>query len=319
MKRFAFPLMFVFLFSSAFTVAQNSDASDPYKQKLDRLEALTRQSETDWRFHADDPHPEDPALNDSNWGTLTVHNISGSSESNASEEHWAGTRVFRRWIQVPEKINGYAAQGSRVSLELKFDSSDGLRMTVFSNGATLYRGSHDDLLPMLLTENAHPGQKFLLAVRVVAKDDQKTSFIHSEITIEPPHMRPNPTLLRMQILSAQPIINAYEQGKPERQEQLDAALKAIDFSPLDRGDQAGFDDSLRHAQDKLKSLKPFLQQFNIRIVGNSHIDMAWLWPWTETVEVVRNTFQSVLDLMREYRNFKFTMSSARTYEWMQEK
>ena len=47
--------------------------------------------------------------------------------------------------------------------------------------------------------------------------------------------------------------------------------------------------------------------------------MAWLWPWTETVEVVRNTFRSVLDLMREYPDFKFTMSSARTYEWMQEK
>jgi alpha-mannosidase len=34
---------------------------------------------------------------------------------------------------------------------------------------------------------------------------------------------------------------------------------------------------------------------------------------------VRNTFQSVLDLMREYPDFKFTMSSARAYEWMQEK
>src|SRR5204862_3666717 len=47
--------------------------------------------------------------------------------------------------------------------------------------------------------------------------------------------------------------------------------------------------------------------------------MAWLWPSTETVEVVRNTFQSALDLMREYPDFKFTMSSARTYEWMEEK
>ena len=47
--------------------------------------------------------------------------------------------------------------------------------------------------------------------------------------------------------------------------------------------------------------------------------MAWLWPWTETVEVVRNTFQSVLDLMHEYPDFKFTMSSARTYVWMEEK
>jgi len=41
--------------------------------------------------------------------------------------------------------------------------------------------------------------------------------------------------------------------------------------------------------------------------------------WTETVEVVRNTFRSALDLMREYPDFKFTMSSARTYVWMEEK
>ena len=75
--------------------------------------------------------------------------------------------------------------------------------------------------------------------------------------------------------------------------------------------------SLKQAQSKLEALKPWLQQFNFRIVGNSHIDMAW--PWTETVEVVRNTFQSVLDLMREYPDFKFTTSSARTYEWMHEK
>ena len=62
-----------------------------------------------------------------------------------------------------------------------------------------------------------------------------------------------------------------------------------------------------------------MKGFTIRAVGNSHIDMAWLWPWTETVQVVHDTFRSVLDLMREYPDFKFTMSSARTYEWMEEK
>ena len=126
-------------------------------------------------------------------------------------------------------------------------------------------------------------------------------------------------MLRLEVLAASPIIAAYEEGKPSASRQLDAAVKAIDFSPLDKGDQAAFDASLKAAQAKLEVLKPWMQQFTIRAVGNSHIDMAWLWPWTETVEVVRNTFQSVLDLMREYPDFKFTMSSARTYEWMQEK
>ena len=318
MKRSAIFLILLAL-SAVVSVAQSSGTPDPYKAALDRLESLTRQGESEWRFHADIPHPEDPGLNDSDWGTLTVKNVSGPGGRNANEEHWAGTRVFRRWIQIPEKINGYATQGSRASLDLRFGSPQSLIITVFSNGAILYRGSDDDILPLLLTENAQPGQKFLIAARVIAGDEAQSEFFHSELTIEPPHARPNPAFLRMELLSARPIIAAYEAGRTEHQQQLDAALKAVDFSPLDSGDQAGFDASLKAAHDKLDALKPFLQQFKIRIVGNSHIDMAWLWPWTETVEVVRNTFQSVLDLMREYPDFKFTMSSARTYEWMQEK
>ena len=319
MKRSTIFLILLIVLFAVFAVAQSENSSDPYKPTLDRLQALTRQGESQWLYHGDVPHPEDPGLNDSDWGTLTVKNVSGPGGMNKNEEHWTGTRVFRRWVQIPEKINGYATQGSRVSIDLRFGSPSGLRLTVFANGAILYRGSDDDILPMLLTENAQPGQKFLIAARVVAEDDAQCEFFHSELTIEPPHTRPNPALLRTELLSARPIINAYENGKTERQQQLDAAIKAIDFSSLEKGDQAGFDASMKQARTKLEALKPFLQQFNIRIVGNSHIDMAWLWPWTETVEVVRNTFQSVLDLMREYPEFKFTMSSARTYEWMQEK
>lgn len=319
MKRSAVLLILVFLLPASFALSQNPGAPDPYKPTLDRLAALTRKDETEWRFHTDVPHPEDPGVNDSDWGALTVKNISGPGGNHASEEHWTGTRVFRRSIQIPEKINGYATQGSRVSIDLRFGSPGSLRITVFSNGAILYRGSDDDILPMLLTENAQPGQKFLIAARVVAGDDVQSEFFRSELTIQPPPARPDPAFLRTELLSARPIIAAYEEGKSERQQQLDAAVKAIDFSPLDHGDQAGFDASLKQSRSKLEALKPWLQQFNIRIVGNSHIDMAWLWPWTETVEVVRNTFQSVLDLMREYPDFKFTMSSARTYEWMQEK
>jgi alpha-mannosidase len=319
MKRIALFLLCLILLFAAFASSQTPAAPDPYKATLDRLEMLTGQAEAEWRFHADVPHPEDPGLNDSDWGAFTVKNVSGPGGGHANEEHWMGTRVFRRWIQIPEKINGYDAQGSRVSIDLRFGSPKSLIITVFSNGAILYRGSDDDILPLLLTENAQPGQKFLIAARVVGGDDAESEFFHSELTIQSPRSRPDPAFLRMELLSTRPIIAAYEEGKAERQQELDAVVKAIDFTPLDKGDQTGFDASLKQAQAKLEVLKPWMQQFNIRIVGNSHIDMAWLWPWTETVEVVRNTFQSVLDLMREYPDFKFTMSSARTYEWMQEK
>jgi len=200
--------MSVILLLAAFAVSQASGAPDPYKATLDRLDALTRQGEAEWRFHTDIPHPEDPGANDSDWGTLKVKNVSGPGGRNADEEHWTGTRVFRRWIQIPEKIDGYATQGSRVSIDLRFGSPDSPKITVFSNGAILYRGSDDDILPMLLTENAQPGQKFLVAARVVAEDEAQSEFFHSELTIEPPDGRPNPVLLRTELLAARPIIAA---------------------------------------------------------------------------------------------------------------
>ena len=73
--------------------------------------------------------------------------------------------------KIPEKINGYATQGSRVLLDLRFGSPHGLMITVFSNGGILYRGDDDNILPVLLTQSAQPGQKFLIAARVVAGDD----------------------------------------------------------------------------------------------------------------------------------------------------
>jgi len=139
------------------------------------------------------------------------------------------------------------------------------------------------------------------------------------LLFEAPRDRPSPSLFREEVLAARAVIGAYADGRAQREQQLDAAVKSVNLAALDRGDQSGFDESLRQALAKLQVLDPWLKQFTIRIVGNSHIDMAWLWPWTETVEVVRNTFRSVLDLMREYPEFKFTMSSARTYEWMEEK
>src|SRR5690348_7349656 len=190
MKRSLILLIAAVVVCAAFAFSQTSAGTDPYKSTLDRLRALTVQGETEWQFHADIPHPEDPGLNDSDWGRFTVKNVSGPGGKNPNEEHWTGTRVFRRWIQIPEKVNGYATAGSRIMLDLRFGSPNGLMITLFSNETIVYRGSDDDILPVLLTQSAQPGQKFLVAARVVGGDDVQSEFFHSEITIEPPHTRP---------------------------------------------------------------------------------------------------------------------------------
>ncbi|MEM2027481.1 MAG: glycoside hydrolase family 38 C-terminal domain-containing protein [Candidatus Bathyarchaeia archaeon] len=55
----------------------------------------------------------------------------------------------------------------------------------------------------------------------------------------------------------------------------------------------------------------------IFIAGHSHIDAAWLWPRSETIEKILRTFSTIVRLAKEYRNFTFVQSSAQYYEWVE--
>ncbi len=279
--------------------AQTPAVPDAWAPALTRLEAVTQLALPEWRSHADVAHPEDAALDDSAWEIVMTG------------VRWNGPRVLRQWVEIPEKVGGYAIRGARVKLDLNVGSDEAEMLTVFSNGSIVARTDGDMQQPIVLTEAAVPGQRFLIAVRVDA-NDVKTWIERAALTIEPPPGRPDPGLLRMEILSAIPLV-APGDGT------LAAAVNAIDAGALDRGDQEAFDGSLVRAQAKLESLNPTLKRLTVIATGNSHIDMAWLWPWTETVEVVRNTFRSALDLMREYPDFTFSASTAQAYVWMEEK
>ena len=62
-----------------------------------------------------------------------------------------------------------------------------------------------------------------------------------------------------------------------------------------------------------------VQQATYHLTGQSHIDAAWLWPWTETVDVVKRTFGTALQLMYEYPKYTYSQSASAYYEWMAQK
>ena len=53
-------------------------------------------------------------------------------------------------------------------------------------------------------------------------------------------------------------------------------------------------------------------------IGHAHIDSAWLWPVRETRRKVARTVSNVLALMDAYPDFKYAMSSAQQYAWLEE-
>jgi alpha-mannosidase len=55
----------------------------------------------------------------------------------------------------------------------------------------------------------------------------------------------------------------------------------------------------------------------LHIIGHSHIDAGWLWPWWEGSEIVLTTFRSALDRMKEIPAFHYSHSSSAHYRWVE--
>ena len=305
----------VLVFLASLIASAQSQPVDPYKQVLDRLQAISTTTLKDWWIVSQDlPHGENPPP------------ITGVKQMVRADEKFVTPVWLYYNTQIPEQVNGYNLKGSRISLDLHFGGNEPLLLSIFVNGNLVTRTDDGDVVPIVLTQNAQAGEKFSIAVRVLrgagvgcCGGAPRTVLERAQLLIEPDPNRPDPTIFRQEVRAAELLIAAYPDGRSEREKQLDAAVHAIDLTALDKGDQAAFDASLKSAQAKLDVLRPYIKQFSVKAVGNSHIDMAWLWPETETVEVVRNTFGTVLQLMREYPDFKFTASAAQAYVWMEEK
>ena len=67
-------------------------------------------------------------------------------------------------------------------------------------------------------------------------------------------------------------------------------------------------------------MRPLFANVSYVLTGQSHIDAAYRWPWTESVDVVRHTFDSALQLMDEYPGYTFSQSATRfPNAWMARK
>jgi len=75
--------------------------------------------------------------------------------------------------------------------------------------------------------------------------------------------------------------------------------------------------NIRQSYRFSRPLKRFAKKFKVYLVGNAHIDIAWLWRMRETVLVAKNTYDTVLKNMAEYPELHYAQSQALTYEWME--
>ncbi|MGH9616021.1 MAG: glycoside hydrolase family 38 C-terminal domain-containing protein [Acidobacteriaceae bacterium] len=279
------------------------------KQVIDRLGTFDSLPATTWQYHLGDiAHGERPDLNTSDWKTVTLP---------FTAPH--GAVWVRRWVEVPKTLNGYDLSGSQIWFSLQVNSNGPVPMILYYNGSRIALG--ENLEKQLLFNDAKPGEKILVAVKLLATQDDK-DINSADLSVVFSSNRPNPANLRDELISAAyllPAITSDSATLASREKTLDAAATSVDLTALDKGEQSAFDASLQKAQSQLDPFRPVFQQYTIHMTGNAHIDAAWLWPWTETVDVVKRTFSTALQLMDEYPGYTYTQSAAQYYNWMQQK
>src|ERR1035437_2428862 len=162
--------------------------------------------------------------------------------------------------------------------------------------------------PIVLFDSAKPGDKLLLAIQL-PKTTAPKRLRPIELHIDFVPNRPNPAVLYTEFLSAAILLPSLSPGDSMKAV-LERSIKSVDLGALDAGDQQVFDASLRKAEAELAPTGKVLGENTFHLTGNSHIDAAWLWPWTETVDVVKRTFGTAAQLMDEYPTYTFTQSAA---------
>jgi alpha-mannosidase len=283
--------------------------SKPSLASLAKLESLSVFPDVKWETHDGDvPHGEDPSQNDGHWKAW-IGKLNGGK----------GAFWVRANIEIPKSLQGYELKGASLIVNAHASPAGAVPEILYLDGRRIALGT--DLEPEVLSDSLEPGQKYFLALKLLSTIENKT-IQHPELTLRFSPDRPDPEQFRSECLSAAVLLPTLDKDPNVLATDvavIEHAVGLVDFDALNRNQQEAFDLSLRKAEELLTPLKPKLQTLKIDAVGNSHIDAAWKWTWPETLEVVKDTFTTALQLMPEYPGYKYTQPDMQYDDWMEKR
>ena len=102
-------------------------------------------------------------------------------------------------------------------------------------------------------------------------------------------------------------------GSHEAVEEASAAIREAIAS-----DGAVVPETCRRIEESLAAFGPRAKQITLHCAAHAHLDMNWMWGYDETVVIVLETMRTVLRLLSEYPEFRFSQSQASVYRIIEE-
>ena len=275
--------------------------ADPLTDRLEPLETgLSQQFSVplgQWRFHQPDvSSAEQPEFDDTGWRQVAP----GFSWSGENTKGW-----FRATVTIPETVAGQPVEGLPVRLDLGMDDDGEL----YVNGR-LKEAFHWDDGHYTLAAQAHPGQTFHLAVRGInGPGEGQFHFARLYFNVLPEFGQYLNEIKFVALLAGR--------VPADQQTVLKLAVAAserdIQFTNVTSDNLASVRAQLRKAQTDLAPIAAITRKYDVYYIGHAHIDMNWLWPWPETIDVCQRTWDSAMNLMDEFSEFCFVQSQPGAY------
>jgi alpha-mannosidase len=206
--------------------------------------------------------------------------------------------IRTRTFVVPDDLAG-------LKLRVAVDIGE-LWGSVSVNGRTVLPRFSGDSGELTLTSDAVRGEPFTVQV-VVSSDSPLKKTIAFSSTFRPQSDRIERYLLDRRF--AREIYGVV----PGDQSEITGGI----LDRLQQHNLADLDALLKPFEERIAPFAGAAKSLRLHMIGNAHIDMAWLWRYTETIEVTRATFQSALDNLRRYPDFRFSHGQAHSYEWIE--
>ena len=224
---------------------------------------------------------------------------------------------LRQTWQVPEIYTGLSTLGATIRLNLIWWADI---CEIWVNHLKVQEGDlFDQKCRILLTDHAETNDQFTLEIKLNSPKHDIGALQLSELIFEYHHQACDPDQFATELEILQTYIPIFTKHQIDLQP-LETATKNLialfDLSEAIASDR--FFDKLANIREPLLQYSEFLKQRQIYILGNSHIDVAWLWAIAETKNAMQRTFTSALNLQEHYPELIFNQSTAVSYQWMEQ-
>ena len=225
----------------------------------------------------------------------------------------AGRQVL--WLSqrlvIPQDLYGYRLEGLCLRLALTWWAE---AAEIYVNGQLVQEGDLFDCSTRVrLSPAVTPGEEITVALRLVSPGHDDGALVRSLCVYESTSDdRLEPGFVADELAVLQRILEI----APEKLDTLATAVAEINWSALP--DRQKFERSLERMRSSLQFLSDGLRQSRIHLVGHAHLDLAWLWPISETWDVAQRTFESVLKIQQDFPELIFCHSTPALYAWIEQ-